>query len=77
MKNHGINQLSNPWEEVKKQTSKKDIQDLEKMEEYAVNATIHLGSDVPEEVQQFIKSIYKQEGLHQCQTPTCSIRLKD
>ena len=51
MKNHGINQLSNPWEEVKKQTSKKDIQDLEKMEEYAVNATIHLGSDVPEEVQ--------------------------
>ena len=30
------------------------------MEEYAVNATIHLNSCVPEEVQQFIKSISKQ-----------------
>ena len=39
-------------------TSKENIQDS-KEEEYAVNAKIHLNSDVPEEVQQFIKSISK------------------
>ena len=41
-------------------TSKKDIQDSDVMEEYAVIATIHLNSCVPEEVQQFIKSISRQ-----------------
>ena len=30
------------------------------MEKYAVNAKIHLNSEVPEEVQQFIKSISKE-----------------
>ena len=40
-------------------TSKENIQDS-KEEEYAVNAEIHLNSDVPEEVQQFIKSISKE-----------------
>ena len=42
-----------------KSTSKKDIQES-KYEEYPVNAKIHLNSDVPEEVQQFIKSISKE-----------------
>ena len=49
-------------EETKTQepsTSKEDIQDS-KEEECTVNAKIHLNSDVPEEVQQFIKSISKE-----------------
>ena len=41
-------------------TSKKDIQDSDGMEDYAVNATIHPNSGVPEEVHQFIKSNSKQ-----------------
>jgi hypothetical protein len=40
-------------------TSNEDIQDS-KEEEYALNAKIHLNNDVPEEVQQFIKSISKE-----------------
>ena len=52
-----------PWEKPLKQTlgRRKETKTQDSNdEEYAVNAKIHLNSEVPEEVQQFIKRISKE-----------------